>query len=715
MHLDTPISEVLKIGKTTALKLQRLGIFKALDLLYYFPFRYEDFSQIRTIKSLHEGEVVTVKCKVEIIANRRTPRQHKIITEALVSDESGSIRVVWFNQQYIVKNIAPGDEIYLSGTIKADMLGPQFLSPAYERVQKNSLHTARLVPMYPLTAGISQKQIRIIMQQVLPLAKMVGDWLPPTIQTEQQLMSLSQALEQIHYPDSVVRLQQATERLKFDELLLVQLQAELSRLQQRVVEAPALVFHEAEIKTFVSKLSFTLTKTQKIAAWEILQNIADKKPMNRLLSGDVGSGKTVVAAIALYNTVLSGYQGALMAPTEILATQHFESLTKMLPQLRICLLTRTHINCHLEQSERSLAHPITSEPEILQGGSIQDDNGVSGMKSAQEVSKKEMLEKINNGELQIIVGTHAILSEGVEFKKLGLVIVDEQHRFGVNQRKVMKEKGRGTHFLSMTATPIPRSLALMLYGDLDVSIINELPPGRKPIITKLVEPASRDRAYTFIRDQVKLGRQVFVICPLIEDSKIDSADKKSVLAEYKKLSEQIFPDLKVAYLHGRMKSEEKEQIMDDFKNNKTNILVATSVIEVGVNIPNATVMMIEGADRFGLAQLHQFRGRVGRSDHQSYCMLFSDTESRITRERLSYFVAHRDGFALAEKDLELRGPGEVYGTSQSGMMQLRLARLTDTAIIKKARSTAQSLAPRIQQFPTVLRKLQEWETVVHLE
>jgi ATP-dependent DNA helicase RecG len=447
-----------------------------------------------------------------------------------------------------------------------------------------------------------------------------------------------------------------------------------------------------------------------------------------LLSGDVGSGKTVVAAMALYNTALSDYQGILMAPTEILAQQHFESVRALLPTQRVALFTRSTHLCA-------------------------ENNQVA------ELSKAELIEGIKTGSFHIIIGTHALLSEGVEFKNVGLVIVDEQHRFGVAQRRVIKEKsflsssvskgslgireGNGSddgsslspslrkggkmaaHFLSMTATPIPRSLALMLYGDLDVSIISELPVGRKQIITRVVEPSNREKAYAFIRDQVKLGRQVFVICPLIESAQNDTADKKSVLAEYKKLSETIFPDLRVGYLHGRLKGEEKEKIMDDFsakggsasggKNHKLDILVSTSVIEVGVNIPNASVMMIEGADKFGLAQLHQFRGRVGRSEHQSYCLLFPEGDQRKSKERLDYFAAHHNGFALAEKDLEVRGPGEVYGTAQSGMMQLRLAKLTDIAIIKKAREAAHAVAPRLQDFPTLVQKIQEWENSVHLE
>ena len=406
--------------------------------------------------------------------------------------------------------------------------------------------------------------------------------------------------------------------------------------------------------------------------------------MNRLLSGDVGSGKTVVAAIALYNAALNGFQAAIMAPTEILATQHFASLTQLLPDVPIALFTRTQ-------------------------------HAVSEKGSVAKLTKKKLAEAYAAGRVPIVIGTHALLSEGVQFRKLGLVIVDEQHRFGVAQRQVIKEKGHGVHFLSMTATPIPRSLALMIYGDLDISIINELPAGRKKIITRLVEPTKRVQAYAFIREQVSKGRQVFVVCPLIEENLSALIEKKSVMVEYEKLSKVIFKDLKVGFLHGKMKSVEKESIMEQFKLNQLNILVSTSVIEVGVNIPNATVMMIEGAERFGLAQLHQFRGRVGRSDYQSYCLLFTDSESPRVMERLRYFETHSDGFALAEKDLETRGPGEIFGTMQSGLVDLKLAKVTDKEIIKQARQAAKKITPELRRYPEVVAKLSTvWKTA-HLE
>jgi ATP-dependent DNA helicase RecG len=695
MNLVTPLTALPTVGKKIGASLKRLGLSTVENLLYYFPFRYEDYRHIVPVSQLQEGFQVTVKVRIEIINNKRSPRKRLMITEALVADETGELRVVWFNQPFIIKSLKPGETVFLSGTVKRSMLGPELVNPAYEKVKKeeHTTHTARLVPIYPLTAGLTQKEMRFLVDKVLPLSDGLEDWIPEELRIEQGLTSFAHAVRGIHFPKNDTELAEATERLKFDELFLLQLGAELARLEKVSLAAPSITFQEAAMKEFVDELPFTLTKTQKIAAWEILQAIQKTVPMNRLLSGDVGSGKTVVAAMALYMAALNGFQGILMAPTEILASQHFESLQKLLSTkgVRLALFTR---------SQRKILNTrVASE--------------------AEDISKAKMIECIAKGEVDVIVGTHALLSEGVEFKKLGLVIVDEQHRFGVEQRRVIKEKGEHVHFLSMTATPIPRSLALMIYGDLDISIINELPVGRKQIITRLVDPHNREKAYEFIHQQIKQGRQAFVVCPLIEESVTDTGltlvDKKSVLSEYKKLSEKVFPDLRISYLHGKLKSDEKEAIMKDFQVGQIDLLVATSVIEVGVNIPNASVMMVEGAERFGLAQLHQFRGRVGRSDYQSYCFLFTDSDSSGAKERLTFFEKHHDGFKLAEKDLEIRGPGEVYGTMQSGMAELRLAKLTDRELIKKAKTAAVNIAPLIKKYPTLLKKVREWESKVHLE
>ncbi len=739
MDLTTPISELNRVGKTSAKRLEYLGVKNVEDLLYYFPFRYEDYRKIVPITQLRAGELVTVCGQVELIANKRSFRSRQTITEALVSDKSGSVRVVWFNQPYIVKNIHPGDVVYLSGKVKTDMLGPQLAGPIYEKFSKEkTTHTARLVPIYPTTYGLTQKQIRFLISQVIELADKTKEWLPADILEQADLAPFAGALRGIHFPADDNDLKLSTDRLKFDELFLTQLKAELARQEKATLQAPAILFKEDKIKEFVASLPFTLTKPQKVSAWEILQDIAKTQPMNRLVSGDVGSGKTVVAAMVIYDVFLNGFQAVVMAPTEILAQQHYDSLVKLFKGLNVTvgLLTGSRVQCcgcHCEQSE--------AIPKYRG-----NDNGIATAASGGlAMTKKTVIGQINNGKINVIVGTHALLSENVSFHKLGLVVVDEQHRFGVEQRKLIKQKtimgcpdfdrsqntrmldfasAKSAHFLSMTATPIPRSLALMIYGDLDVSVINEMPLGRKKIVTKIVESAKRDRAYQFIREQVKLGRQVFVICPLIEAENEDvssikyqvlSGEKKSVMAEYEKLSKHIFSDLRVGYLHGKLKSADKEVTMSNFKSGKIDLLVTTSVIEVGVDIPNASVMMIEGAESFGLAQLHQFRGRVGRSVHQSYCLLFTNSNSTKAKERLNYFEQTNDGFKLAEKDLGMRGPGEVYGTEQSGEMNLRLAKLTDRELIKKAREAAKTVVLKLERYPEVLSRVKDWENRVHLE
>lgn len=693
MKLTTKVIALNQVGKALGSRLKHLGIEIVEDLLLYYPFRYEDFSRTVLIKDLQDGEEVTIKGKVELVANKRSLRKRKIITEAIVRDETDQIRLVWFGQPFLTQQIKAGQSFCFSGKVTSDMFGFQMVGPVYEREQNNT-HTGRIVPLYSLTTGITQKQIRFLVQQILPLALDIPEWLPEEIQNKTGVISLGQAIQDIHFPKNHEARQAAERRLKFDEIFILQLRAEMIRQSIKKEKAPVLTFQEKEMRTFVESLPFPLTKAQKIASWEILQDIQKNEPMNRLLEGDVGSGKTVVAAMALYMTVLNGYQGILMVPTEILAKQHFETLKDIFGErAEIALLTR-------------------------------------------ENKKAEVVEAIKQGKIALIVGTHALLSENVQFKKLGLVIVDEQHRFGVEQRKTIREKSgnaHAPHFLSMTATPIPRSFALTIYGDLDLSIINEMPPGRKPIKTRLVDPHNREKAYEFIREQVKgadsdvhRGRQVFVICPLIDASAANPLivdDKKSVLSEYKKLSEIIFPDLRVGYLHGKMparggsvsggKRPSKDEIMRQFAAGELDILVATSVVEVGVDIPNASVMMIEGAERFGLAQLHQFRGRVGRSEHQSYCFLFTDSESEKVRERLTFFEKTLDGFVLAEYDLKERGPGEVYGTAQSGMMNFRLATMRDSAIIRLARETARGLD--FGEYAELKKKVRDWEKQVHLE
>ena len=505
MTLDTPVAQLNRVGKAVAARLKHLGVVTVGDLLFYFPFRYEDFSHIKPIKDIAEGEQVTVRGKIELIANKRSHRKRMIITEAVVADESDRLRVVWFGQPFIVKNLKVGDTVYLSGKVTGDMFGRQMVSPSYEkatmqnaefRMQNNTTHTARIVPIYSITSGLTQKQIRFLMKQVIALSSEFEEWLPEDLRDQADVMPLPDAIRAIHFPEDSDDLKYAERRLKFDELFVLQLRAEMIRQSLKRSRAPQITFREEATKAFVDSLPFTLTKDQKVAAWEILRDMQRVEPMNRLLEGDVGSGKTVVAAMALLNCVLNGYQGVFLAPTEILAKQHYNSLYTLLTEkVSIALLTRL---------------------EIRNKSKIQKRN--------------EMLGAIADGQTNIIIGTHAVLQASVQFKNLGLVIVDEQHRFGVEQRKILKEKSGDSditpHFLSMSATPIPRSFALTLYGDLDISIIRHKPPGRKEIKTRLVEPHNRDKAYQFIREQVKRGRQVFVICTLIDvgDGKGEKGD-----------------------------------------------------------------------------------------------------------------------------------------------------------------------------------------------
>jgi ATP-dependent DNA helicase RecG len=721
MLLSSPLTSLPRVGTTLKKNLAKLGLTTVRDLLWYFPTRYEDFRKLALVRNLTVGEHITVKVRIELIANKKSMRTRRTFTECLAADETGRLRVMWFNQPYISQTLTAGDVVFLSGKITLDHLGLIMLSPSFERATIDAERSsARLAALYPLTQGLTQKTIRSLVALILPLTETIRDFLPNELRTSANVITLGQALHDIHQPETPEAAEKALRRLKFDELFLVQLHAALLRQTHIVASAPAIPFQEETIKTCVAGLPFSLTTGQRRSAWEIIQDMGKPTPMNRLLSGDVGSGKTLVAALAILNAARGGFQSTLMVPTEILAAQHFESLSKQLAPhgVRIGLYTRT---------QRKLTSALGLKTSASSTEVRSPKSEVLTNPEQNSVTKKQLAEALRSGTLDLIIGTQALLSDGVEFNNLGLVIVDEQHRFGVEQRRTIKEKGEHAHFLSMTATPIPRSLALMIYGDLEVSMLNELPAGRKPIITHLVEAHNRQKAYDFIRAEVQKGRQVFVICPLItvEDPTEDelpqrslfdaSSEKKTVMSEYKKLSENIFPELRVGFLHGKMKGDEKDSVMKKFSANELQILVSTSVVEVGVNIPNATVMMIEGAERFGLAQLHQFRGRVGRSDHQSYCFLFTDSRSPKSSERLKFFETCRDGFKLAEKDLEIRGPGQVYGLEQSGMQELQLAKLTDTELVKLARDSARSLAPRISEFPLLAQRVSDWETQAHFE
>jgi ATP-dependent DNA helicase RecG len=746
MQLSTPIEKILNIGPIYQKRLKKLGIKTVSDLLFHFPHRYEDFSNIVEIARVRPNETFCIQGKILEIKNSKTWKKRMILTQAVVSDETGAIKVVWFNQPYLIRVLKPQDLVCLAGKIAIGDGGLYLSSPAYEKINlksevyppasalsaapdiafgsvkggragewrvgnlKSSLtHTGRIIPVYPETEGLSSRWLRFIIRPLLAnLRDKVPETLPEKIKREHNLLSLEKSLWQIHFPDSLALAEKAKERFSFEELFLIELLVLKERIKLTQKRAYQIPLNLSLIKKFVGSLPFKLTDTQKKSAWQILKDLEKPRPMNRLLEGDVGSGKTVVATMAALDTIKAGRQVAFMAPTEILAKQHFQEVAR--------LLKNFNFNIGL----------LTGKEDRFISKKLRND--------VVEISRQKILKKAAKGELDLLIGTHALIQDKVRFGNLALVILDEQHRFGVEQRARLCQNRKEKlipHLLSMTATPIPRTLALTLYGDLDLSLITELPKGRKKIITEVISPEERERIYAFIRKEVKKGRQVFVICPRIEvnqknkakglKSKEDIlswAEAKAVKEEYDKLSKDIFPDLKVAMLHGKMAPKEKEKIMRDFKGRKIDILVSTSVIEVGIDVPNATIMMIEGAERFGLAQLHQFRGRVGRSKLQSFCFLFTDSPAKKTKLRLKALLDSEDGFKLAEKDLEIRGPGDFSGTRQWGIPDLVMSSLKDVFLVEKTRQAAKELLEEdisLKKYPLLLEKVEALRKKIHLE
>ncbi len=685
--LKIPVKNLKGVGGVLASRLKRLGITTVEDLLWHLPSRYEDYRTVTPIRDLQPPMQATVHGTLALIHNKRSPRKRMMITEALIDDHTETLKIVWFHQPFLTKTLSVGDEIYFSGKVDQTPFGIQMTNPVYEKAQKkteNQTHTARLVPIYPTTENLTQKQMRFFVREALPFVDNMLDPFDAAFLNQHHLASLPDAIRSIHFPKNQQDVTEAERRIKFNDLFFVQLFTQTTKASFKKLQAEPITFYEQETRDFVSRLPFTLTPDQKKCAWQILQDLAQAVPMNRLLEGDVGSGKTVVAAIAMKNVALNGKQSIFLAPTEILAQQHFETLTALLPLQRIGLLTHSQQRINKEKS-----------------------------------SKKEIIEHLAANSIDIVIGTHALLQERVQFLNLALAIVDEQHRFGVKQRKTLREESGNSktlpHLLSMTATPIPRTLALTLYGDLDLSIIKIKPPGRLPIITRVVEAREREKTYAFVGNEMRAGNQIFVICPLISES--DTFGAKSVEEELENLKKR-FPLTDIRALHGRMKPQEKETIMRAFRNRDFPMLVSTAVVEVGVDIPNATVMLIEGAERFGLAQLHQFRGRVGRSTQQSYCFLFDEGLSAAARARLELFARSQDGFALAEYDLQLRGPGEVYGTKQSGMPLFRLATLADAALIAETQGIAKNLVeqdPELGNHPPLKKALEDFTSSLHLE
>ena len=671
LDLESPLARVHGIGPKLAERLASLGLLVVRDLIQHYPRDYVDYSALRRIEALEAGETATIVATVRRSHGFTSPRNPNLsIIELQLQDPTGRIKVTRFlagkrfsNPAYLhgqTRQYPAGATVAVSGLVKSGPYGVSFQDPIIEVMESanaplRSRQIGRLLPVYPLTEGLTADRFRSLVEAVLPAVRLWPDPLPASRRKARGLLARDQALVAIHRPETSEQLQQARHRLVFDEFLLLQLSLMQRRAALRQRSAPVLLGgleSDGLVGRFLSLLPFELTGAQKRVLSDIEQDLERPEPMARLVQGDVGSGKTVVAIAALLRAVEAGWQGALMAPTEVLAAQHYRSLCSWLPPLHVSV-------------------------ELLTG-------------STSRRSRRQILSDLSGGTLRILVGTHALLEDPVEFERLGLVVVDEQHRFGVRQRNRLLDKGLQPHLLTMTATPIPRTLALSLHGDLDVSQIDELPPGRTPIRTKVVKSSEREEAYQLIREQVLQGQRIYVVLPLVEES--EKVDLRSAVDVHRQLSEEVFPEFNVGLLHGRLASAEKQAVIADFAGGATQILVSTTVVEVGVDVPEASVMVIDHADRFGLAQLHQLRGRVGRGAAASYCLLVNDSRNPLARQRLEVLVRSNDGFEIAEMDLRFRGPGQVLGTRQSGLPDLALASLADDgSVLEEARDEAASI------------------------
>lgn len=703
MNLATSLDQIKGVGPKTAAELRRAGLETVGDILLFLPRKHEDFTNVTPIAELQPGKV-TIRARCQQISTRPVRRGLRLTT-AVLADDTSKLNAIWFNQPYRVQQLGSSDEwFYFSGTFEYSYGRYQLANPTAELAKELPVQADRLLPVYHAVRGLKSQTVRKVIEQLRPLMSVLPETLPPNVVQSERLINRAAAISAMHFPRNEREVEQARQRLAFEELFELVLASQLNKIDNQKLAGFAIPFEKSVVQDFVKKLPFTLTNAQRRAAWDILQDFENARPMNRLLQGDVGSGKTVVAGLAARQAANAGYQTAFMAPTEILARQHAETLAKLL-------------------------EPFGVTVGLLIG-------------SVKGKSRQTLYQQIASGAVDVVVGTHALIQDKVEFHRLGFVIIDEQHRFGVEQRQKLlmkvkdeevksgaldmlsepmtiaagssRETGRVApgsrarhggeesvssvpldtkklsvaampHLLAMTATPIPRSLALTVYGELDVSVLDELPRGRRPILTKIISPPSREAAYTAIDQQIAQGRQVYVVCSLITDS--DSSDRKSVEAEYKRLKNSIFGHRRIAMLHGKMTASEKDQIVQAFKDQRYDILVSTTVIEVGVDVPNATIMMIEDADQFGLAQLHQLRGRVGRGQHQSFCYLMMSTNNKPS-QRLREIEQSNDGFHLAEVDMSLRGPGEIYGRMQHGALNLQIATLADTQLIARAQKAA---------------------------
>ena len=662
--LTAPLHLLNKIGMSRAADFKNLGVDTIGDLLYFFPRRHDDYSTLKTINHLEYDDVLTIIATVQSTLVTKVRNRELSRVEVVVSDGTGFLRLSFFRGSKYAQNFANqfqhGKQLVISGKVEPYLGRKQMNDPSFEELDQSHLSTNGIIPVYPLTSGLSQKIVRTAVNEAVSFyASRVADFLPESIRTKAKIVDLNTALTQIHYPKTHDRLLSAQRRLAFDEIFLLQLGVLQQKKSWVTQTAEKFVVEPEIINQLINGLPFELTGAQQKTFAEVQKDLASGSPMNRLLQGDVGSGKTIIAALTAAIVVLKDGQAVIMAPTGILAEQHYRSMQKFL-------------------ADASHPHaPLKSNEIVLLTG---DSNP-----KERETIKQGLLD----GSIKLIIGTHALIEDPIQFKNLQFAVIDEQHRFGVAQRAALRKKGTNPHLLVMTATPIPRSLALTLYGDLELSIMDEMPVGRKPVKTYVLSPLERERAYQLVKTQIENGHQAFIVYPLIDQG--DNDEVKAAVDDHEVLQKDIFPNLKVGLLHGKMTPDEKESVMKNFRNKEFDILVSTTVIEVGVDIPNATVMMIEGANRFGLAQLHQLRGRVGRGDEQSICLLIPETADSLENERLKVMTETNDGFVLAEKDLEQRGPGDFIGYRQSGFADLRMARITDIRLIELARNVAEEL------------------------
>jgi len=669
IDFNTHLADLPRISDKHVKKLEKLNLHRVKDLLYHFPSRYDDFSHTYNIDELEPDTDATVVGIVSNIKTTRIYKRHLTITSATITDDTGSIEMIWFNQTFIERTLQTDKKLRVSGKIafnKKNII--QFNSPNVEKFERTPTSTGRLVPIYPETAGITSKWLRWQIQLILSKDIKFDDPIPKDILNKLRLQSLGDALKTIHFPKNEDESVYASKRFMFEEMFILQLITLRTRAQLSKEKAPQIKFDKELIKEFTENLPFTPTDAQRQSSFQILTDMEKSTPMNRLLNGDVGAGKTLVAAIAALECVANDKQVAILAPTEVLASQHFNTFLALFEKYdyTIGLLTGAH--------KTHGSHPALT----------------------QETTRQKMLKLISSGNINLVIGTHAVIQEDVAFKNLALIVVDEQHRFGVAQRAKLTQKGINSsdgnkttvpHFLTMTATPIPRTFALALFGDLDVSLLDEKPGNRKEIKTTFVQPSKQNKIYDFIKKEISNGRQAYIILPLVEESDA-LKNVKAAKEECERLSKGILTNQTLGLMHGRLKSKEKEKLMTDFKKGKIDILISTSVVEVGVDVPNATVMIIENAERFGLSQLHQFRGRIGRGEHQSHCFLFSENSNS---QRLKAMEKYTDGFKLAEIDLKLRGPGEFLGSQQSGLPDGAMKNIANTKLVTLARTHAKNL------------------------